>query len=78
MGLLSAVTVSCMGWEPFSIIDDSFAIILLSPTTCTESTGQLRTELALFISLSSLFLSAMEMLLLQHTTLMPPQYRRRS
>ena len=51
-----------MGWEILSIIDDSF------PTTCTESRGEPKTELAFLISLSSFFLSVVEMLLLQQTT----------
>ena len=60
--------VSCLGWEILFIIDDSFVIILLSPTTCTESRGEPKTEMAFLISLSSLFLSVVEMLLLQQTT----------
>jgi len=80
--LSRAFTVSCMGWESFSIMDDSLAIILLPPTTCTEPRGHPRTELAFLISLSSLFLSAVEMLLpsrpLLKKWLMPPQCHRRS
>ncbi len=52
----------------FSIINDRLVIILLSPTTPTESRGHLRTELAFLISLSSFFLSAVEMLLPKQTT----------
>ena len=66
--LLSALIVSCMGWEILSIIDDSFVIIFLSPTTCTESRGEPKTELAFLISVSSLFLSIVDILLLQQTT----------
>jgi len=47
--LLSALMVSCMGWETLSNVEDSSVIILLSPTTCTESRGQPETELAILI-----------------------------
>lgn len=66
--LLNEVTVSYRGWEAFCSNDDSFATILLSPTSYTVSRGIPRTELAFLISLSSLFLSAVEMLLPQQTT----------
>ncbi|KAL4008308.1 hypothetical protein ACER0C_002160 [Sarotherodon galilaeus] len=66
--LLSAVTVSCMGWEMLSNRDDSLATILLSLTTYTGSRGHPRTELALRISLFSLILSPAEMLPPQQTT----------
>ncbi|XP_065325579.1 protein mono-ADP-ribosyltransferase PARP12-like [Pelmatolapia mariae] len=66
--LLSAVRVSCMGWEMFSNRNDSLATILLSLTTSTGSRGHPRTELALRISLFSLFLSPAEMVLPQQTT----------
>ncbi len=62
------VRVSCMGWDMFSIRDDSLAVILLSSTTSTESRGPPRTELAFFTSLSSFCLSAVKMLLPQQTT----------
>ncbi|KAL4008856.1 hypothetical protein ACER0C_002708 [Sarotherodon galilaeus] len=58
--LLSAVRVSCMGWEMLSIRDDSLATILLSLTTSTGSRGHPRTEMSLRISLFSLFLSLAE------------------
>ena len=41
----------------------TLSIILLSPTTCTESRGHPRVELAFLISLWSLLLSTVEMLL---------------
>ncbi|XP_070759844.1 centriolin-like [Enoplosus armatus] len=37
--LPSAARVSCMGWDMFSLRDDSLAIICLSPTTSAESRG---------------------------------------
>ena len=67
MELCSAVRVPCRGWDGFSDMDDSLAVILLSPTTCTGSSGHPRTELAFFISPSSLFLSATETPLPQQT-----------
>ena len=67
--LPSAVKVSCRGWNFCTSSDVSLSIILLSPTTCTGSRGDPRMELAFFISLSSLFLSAAQTLLLQKTTL---------
>ena len=42
---LNAGPVSCIGWDLLSIIDDSFATILLSPTTCTVFKGHPRTAL---------------------------------
>ena len=62
--------VSSREWDWLSSREDSFAIIPLCPTTSTGSSGYHRTELALLISLSSLFLSAVEMLLPQQT---PPK-----
>lgn len=64
------LSVSCMGWEMFSIVDDSLATIL-SPTSCTDLRVHPQVELASRISLLSLFLSAMP--LLQQTTLMQLQ-----
>ena len=66
--LPSVVMVSCREWDWLTIREDSFAIIHLCPTTSTGSSRYPRTELALLISLSSLFLSAVEMLLPQQTT----------
>ena len=63
--LPSAEIVSCRGWDSCISSDDSLSIILLSPTTCTESRGHPRMELAF---LMSLILSTAEMLLLQQTT----------
>ena len=63
--LPSAVRVTCRGWDSIISSDDSLFIILLSPSTCTGSRGHPRMELAFLISLSSLLLSAAEMLLLQ-------------
>lgn len=60
--------VSCMGWERLSNMDDSLTIILLSPNTCTVSRGASRTQAAFLLSLSNLFLSVIDMLLLQQTT----------
>jgi len=65
--LYRAPRVSCMGWELLSTRDDSLAIILPSPTTSTVSSGHSSTLLAFFTSLFNLFLSAVEMLLLQKT-----------
>ena len=62
-----AVMVPCRGWDWLSMREDSFAIILLCPTSFTDSRGYPRTELALLISRSTLFLSAVEMLLPQQT-----------
>ena len=66
--LPSAEIVSCRGRDSCTSSDDSLSIILLSPTTCTESRGHPRMQLAFLISLSSLLLSAAEMLLHQQTT----------
>ncbi|CAB1415674.1 unnamed protein product [Pleuronectes platessa] len=63
-----ALMVSCREWDWLSSRDDSFAIIPLCPNASTGSSGYHRTELALLISLSSVFLSAVEMLLPQQTT----------
>lgn len=52
------IGVVAAGWKSFSIRDHSLAIVLLSPTACTESTKSPETELAFWISLSSLLLSA--------------------
>lgn len=65
---------SCRGWESFSIMEDSLAIILLFQTTSTNSRRHPRTEI---------FLSAVEMLFppsrpLRERWLMPPQCRKRS
>ena len=66
--LPSDVIVTYRSWDSFTISDDSFSIILLSPITCTGSRGHPRMKLAFFITLSSLFLPAAEMLLLRQTT----------
>jgi len=66
--LCRAARVCCMGWEVWFIRDESFAIILLCPTTSTVSRGHPSTLLAFFISSFSLFLSAAAMLLLKKTT----------
>ena len=66
ISLPSAVTVTCKGRDSCTSSNDSLSIILLSPTTWTGSRGYPRTELAFLMSLSSLLLSAAEMLLL-HT-----------
>lgn len=62
------VVVSCRGWDSFTKSDDSVVIILLSPNTCTVPSKNPSIKLALLISLSSVFLSAAEMLLLWQTT----------
>ncbi|KAM4732860.1 uncharacterized protein ccdc142 [Anableps anableps] len=59
--------VSCMGCL-LSNRDDSLGTILFSHTTSTGSRGHPRTELAIQISLFSLFLSPAEMLVPQQTT----------
>ncbi|XP_065326338.1 uncharacterized protein LOC135932680 [Pelmatolapia mariae] len=64
--IFHSAAVSCMGWEMLSNGDDSLATIILSLITSTGSRGLL--ELALRISLFSLFLSPAEMLPPQQTT----------
>ena len=76
--LPSAEIVSCRWWDSCTSSDDSLSIILLSPTTYTESTGHPRMELAFLISLSILLLlrCCCSSRLLHRNWLMPPQSHR--
>lgn len=65
----NSVISPCMGWETLSCNDVILPIVLLShPTTCTVSRRHPRTELAILMSLSNVFLSAVGKQLRQHIT----------
>lgn len=68
MNFFMPVTVSCGVLKTLSRIDDSFATMLLSPTTSTGSILQPRTQAAYLTSLFSLFLYDAVMLPLQAAT----------
>ena len=55
-----SLEVSLRGWDVLSITDDSFAIVLRSPTTSTGSRGHPRTQLA-FLPVMLCLLSAVKL-----------------